>query len=210
MFTGKGNFSIIEIQYRKSSLIERTLYELQNRKDSDYHIPPASAGCIFSYTGRGTGFSYTHIHREGSSTAVSESRTETREKSSKTTTHSDVSVDFPSAPSAGGMVYPYLTKNKLPSASVLRDSGSAYEYGVLAAVKGEKGWGLLGRKGEEVVPPVYSSISYEGDGLFRVKGKKGFSYITADGNPAAPPREEGTSFYRGKGKYGILDEDGKG
>lgn len=107
------------------------------------------------------------------------------------------------------MVYPYLTKNKLPSASVLRDSGSAYEYGVLAAVKGEKGWGLLGRKGEEVVPPVYSSISYEGDGLFRVKGKKGFSYITADGNPAAPPREEGTSFYRGKGKYGILDEDGK-
>lgn len=83
-------------------------------------------------------FSYTHIHREGSSTAVSESRTETREKSSKTTTHSDVSVDFPSAPSAGGMVYPYLTKNKLPSASVLRDSGSAYEYGVLAAVKGRR------------------------------------------------------------------------
>lgn len=154
-------------------------------------------------------FSYTHIHREGSSTAVSESRTETRAKSSKTTTHSDVSVDFPSAPSAGGMVYPYLTKNKLPSASVLRNSGSAYEYGVPAAVKGEKGWGLLGRKGEEVVPPVYSSISYEGDGLFRVKGKKGFSYITADGKPAAPPREEGTSFYRGKGKYGILDEDGK-
>lgn len=60
-----------------------------------------------------------------------------------------------------------------------------------------------------MVPPVYSSISYEGDGLFRVKGKKGFSYITADGKPAAPPREEGTSFYRGKGKYGILDEDGK-
>ena len=59
------------------------------------------------------------------------------------------------------------------------------------------------------MPPVYSSIRYEGEGLFLVKGKKGFSYITADGKPAAPPIEEGPSFYREKGKYGISDRAGK-
>lgn len=134
---------------------------------------------------------------------------EERESSSKTTTHSDVSVNLPSAPSAGGMVYPYLAKNKLPRASIQREGGDAWDYGVSAAFKGEKGWGLLGRQGEELVPPVYSSIRYEGEGLFLVKGKKGFSYITADGKPAAPPIEEGPSFYREKGKYGISDRAGK-
>lgn len=154
-------------------------------------------------------FLYTHIHREGSSVTREECRVEERESSSKTTTHSDVSVNLPSAPAAGGMVYPYLAKNKLPRAFVQREGGDAWDYGVLAAFKGEKGWGLLGREGEELVPPVYSSIRYEGEGLFLVKGKKGFSYITADGKPAAPPMEEGPSFYREKGKYGILDKAGK-
>lgn len=154
-------------------------------------------------------FLYTHIHREGSSVTREESRVEERESSSKTTTHSDVSVNLSSAPSAGGMVYPYLAKNKLPGASVQREGGDAWDYGVSAAFKGEKGWGLLGRQGEELVPPVYSSIHYEGEGLFLVKGKKGFSYITADGKPAAPPIEEGPSFYREKGKYGISDRAGK-
>lgn len=154
-------------------------------------------------------FLYTHIHREGSSVTREESRVEERESSSKTTTHSDISVDLPSAPSAGGMVYPYLAKNKLPGAFVQREGGDAWDYGVSAAFKGEKGWGLLGRQGEELVPPVYSSIRYEGEGLFLVKGKKGFSYITADGKPAAPPMEEGSFFYREKGKYGISDRAGK-
>lgn len=62
-------------------------------------------------------FLYTHIHREGSSVTREESRVEEK-TSSKTTTHSDISVDLPSAPSAGGMVYPYLAKNKLPRAFV--------------------------------------------------------------------------------------------
>lgn len=153
-------------------------------------------------------FLYTHIHREGSSVTREESQVEEK-TSSKTTTHSDVSVNLPSAPAAGGMVYPYLAKNKLPRAFVQREGGDAWDYGVSAAFKGEKGWGLLGREGEELVPPVYSSIRYEGEGLFLVKGKKGFSYITADGKPAAPPMEEGPSFYREKGKYGISDRAGK-
>lgn len=72
---------------------------------------------------------------------------EKRETSSKTTTHSDVSVNLPSAPAAGGMVYPYLAKNKLPRAFVQREGGDAWDYGVSAAFKGEKGWGLLGRRG---------------------------------------------------------------
>ena len=163
----------------------------------------------FPVWGEEPAFLYTHIHREGSSVTREESRVEERESSSKTTTHSDVSVNLPSAPSAGGMVYPYLAKNKLPRASIQREGGDAWDYGVSAAFKGEKGWGLLGRQGEELVPPVYSSIRYEGEGLFLVKGKKGFSYITADGKPAAPPIEEGPSFYREKGKYGISDRAGK-
>lgn len=163
----------------------------------------------FPVWGEEPAFLYTHIHREGSSVTREESRVEERESSSKTTTHSDVSVNLPSAPAAGGMVYPYLAKNKLPGAFVQREGGDAWDYGVSAAFKGEKGWGLLGRQGEEQVPPVYSSIRYEGEGLFLVKGKKGFSYITADGKPAAPPMEEGPSFYREKGKYGISDRAGK-
>lgn len=163
----------------------------------------------FPVWGEEPAFLYTHIHREGSSVTREESRVEERESSSKTTTHSDVSVNLPSAPSAGGMVYPYLAKNKLPRASIQREGGDAWDYGVSAAFKGDKGWGLLGRQGEELVPPVYSSIRYEGEGLFLVKGKKGFSYITADGKPAAPPIEEGPSFYREKGKYGISDRAGK-
>ena len=95
------------------------------------------------------------------------------------------------------------------SSKTTTHSGDAWDYGVSAAFKGEKGWGLLGREGEELVPPVYSSIRYEGEGLFLVKGKKGSSYITADGKPAAPPIEEGPSFYREKGKYGISDRAGK-
>ena len=100
-------------------------------------------------------------------------------------------------------------RNKLPGAFVQREGGDAWDYGVSAAFKGEKGWGLLGRQGEELVPPAYSSIRYEGEGLFLVKGKKGSSYITADGKPAVPPMEEGPSFYREKGKYGISDRAGK-
>lgn len=88
-------------------------------------------------------FLYTHIHREGSSETREESRVEEK-TSSKTTTHSDISVDLPSAPAAGGMVYPYLAKNKLPRAFVQREGGDAWDYGVSAAFKGEKGWGLLG------------------------------------------------------------------
>ena len=51
-------------------------------------------------------------------------------------------------------------------------------------------------------------MSYEGNGLFQVKKGKKISYITADGRVAFPDREEGPSFYREKGKYGILDDRG--
>ena len=51
-------------------------------------------------------FSYTHIHREGSVSAAETGRVETREKSSKKTTHSDISVNLPSSPAAGGLLYP--------------------------------------------------------------------------------------------------------
>ena len=44
-------------------------------------------------------FLYTHIHREGSSVTREESQVEEK-TSSKTTTHSDVSVNLPSAPAA--------------------------------------------------------------------------------------------------------------
>lgn len=59
-------------------------------------------------------FSYTHIHQEGSVSTMETGRVETREKSSKKTTHYDISVNLPSSPAAGGLLYPYLAKNGLP------------------------------------------------------------------------------------------------
>lgn len=154
-------------------------------------------------------FSYTHIHREGSVSTAETGRVETREKSSKKTTHSDISVDLPSSPAAGGLLYPYLAKNGLPG-DVHRRRGESdvYDYGATAAFRDKKGWGLLDREGHEIVPASWDSISYEGNGLFQVKKGKKISYITADGRVASPDREEGPSFYREKGKYGILDDRG--
>lgn len=155
-------------------------------------------------------FSYTHIHREGSVSTVDTGRVETREKSSKKTTHSDISVNLPSSPAAGGLLYPYLAKNGLPG-DVHRRRGESdvYDYGVTAAFRNKKGWGLLDREGHEIVPAFWDSISYEGNGLFQVKKGRKISYITADGRVASPDREEGPSFYREKGKYGISDRAGK-
>lgn len=154
-------------------------------------------------------FSYTHIHREGSVSTAETGRVETREKSSKKTTHSDISVNLPSSPAAGGLLYPYLAKNGLPG-DVHRRRGESdvYDYGVTAAFRDKKGWGLLDREGHEIVPAFWDFISYEGNGLFQVKKGKKISYITADGRVASPDREEGPSFYREKGKYGILDDRG--
>lgn len=155
-------------------------------------------------------FSYTRVHRESSVSTTETARVETREKSSKKTTHSDMSVNLPSPPAAGGLLYPYLAKNGLPGAVHRQEAaGDAAAYGVTAAFKSKKGWGLLGREGEEILPAAWDSISYEGEGLFRVKKGRKISYITADGRPALRGKEEGPSFYKEKGKYGILDDRGR-
>ena len=140
-------------------------------------------------------FSYTHIHQEGSVSTMETGRVETREKSSKKTTHYDISVNLPSSPAAGGLLYPYLAKNGLPG-DVHRRRGESdvYGYGVTAAFRNKKGWGLLNREGHEIVPAFWDSMSYEGNGLFQVKKGKKISYITADGRVAFPDREEGPSF----------------
>lgn len=164
---------------------------------------------FFPARGEEPAFSYTHIHREGSVSTMETGRVETREKSSKKTTHYDISVNLPSSPAAGGLLYPYLAKNGLPG-DVHRRRGESdvYGYGVTAAFRNKKGWGLLNREGHEIVPAFWDSMSYEGNGLFQVKKGKKISYITADGRVAFPDREEGPSFYREKGKYGILDDRG--
>ena len=57
--------------------------------------------------------SYTRVHRESSSSTVTVE--ETHEKSSRTTTHSDVSIHTPSASGTGAVLFPYIAKNKLPA-----------------------------------------------------------------------------------------------
>lgn len=91
-------------------------------------------------------FLYTHIHREGSSVTREESRVEEK-TSSKTTTHSDVSVNLPSAPAAGGIVYPYLAKNKLPGG--FRPEGGRRCLGLrrIGSLQGGEGLGPPGQTG---------------------------------------------------------------
>lgn len=59
---------------------------------------------FFPARGEEPAFSYTHIHREGSVSTMETGRVETREKSSKKTTHYDISVNLPSSPAAGGLL----------------------------------------------------------------------------------------------------------
>ena len=71
-------------------------------------------------------FLYTHIHREGSSVTREESRVEEK-TSSKTTTHSDVSVNLPSAPAAGGSGL-WSTVNKLIIGEMHNEKSNLYHF----------------------------------------------------------------------------------
>ncbi len=70
---------------------------------------------FFPARGEEPAFSYTHIHREGSVSTMETGRVETREKSSKKTTHYDISVNLPSSPAAEACCIPTWQRTAFPA-----------------------------------------------------------------------------------------------
>ena len=160
--------------------------------------------------------SYTRVHRESSSSTVTVE--ETHEKSSRTTTHSDVSIHTPSASGTGAVLFPYIAKNKLPAPvqslreTIRNEYSLNYEQGVLARYKEKGKWGLLGTDGTVLLPASYKKLSYAGQGVFlSVKGNK-TAYIDKTGAAVTLPVPESESgepvFFQEKGRYGIRDANG--
>lgn len=176
-----------------------------------------SGGMLFpAYGAERPAESYTRMHRESSSSTVTVE--ETHEKSSRTTTHSDISIQTPSASGMGAVLFPYMAKNKLPAPvqslrkTVRSEYNVNYEQGVLALYKENGKWGLLGTDGAVLLPASYKKLSYAGQGVFlSVKGNK-TAYIDKTGTAVTLPVSENESggpvFFQEKGRYGIRDANG--
>lgn len=55
--------------------------------------------------------------------------------------------------------------------------------------------GLLNRRGQEVVPPIYDEVAYPSDGMIRVRQGDFYGFLTEEGQPAIPAQYDAASTF---------------
>lgn len=94
----------------------------------------------------------------------------------------------------------------------LRDNyDKNYKNNILARIKIDGKWGLIGTDGKIVLTPVYKELSYNGNGIFAVtvKNKKDVQFIDAKGNPVTPPSPMPQLMsFKENGRYGFKNSEG--
>ena len=95
----------------------------------------------------------------------------------------------------------------------IRSLGSGY-----FGYKEEDKWGIAGKDGSRLTAPLYLAVSKAGENLLPVKTKNGWTFITPAGTEAFPhddifsdvtPFSSGLAGVKVKGKWGLIDRDGK-
>lgn len=95
----------------------------------------------------------------------------------------------------------------------IRSLGSGY-----FGYKEEDTWGIAGKDGSHLTAPLYLAVSKAGENLLPVKTKNGWTFITPAGTEAFPhddifsdvtPFSSGLAGVKVKGKWGLIDRDGK-
>lgn len=84
--------------------------------------------------------------------------------------------------------------------------------------KEEDKWGIAGKDGTRLTAPLYLAVSKVGENLLPVKTKNGWTFITPTGSEAfshedtfsdVTPFSSGLAGVKVKGKWGLIDRDGK-
>lgn len=171
----------------------------------------------------------TAVHAEkGVTLATRIQRSESRETKSVTTWHEEEKTSktaenvYVSAPDVGIVLFPsmedilfideqHTEKNAAYDGPVKKKDCGFYENGVLAMVKSEKNWGIIGTDGTLTLSPSYKILKPLQDGIFKAGNKKkDLQIVNKEGHPVSLPRSSSGNprWYKEKGLYGFKDTDG--